>query len=120
MTIEVHDLKEFVYRWVECVSFHYELYPREIAVAKQFVLRYAVLSKAKENLKGKAAIDYNVMTEVKSKDSLTYMREELEMSFPVFKEYVRKLKSKGFFVDSTINSEFLVTGTEKSITVKWT
>ena len=105
MVISTTDEKEYVRKYLTALQGLMGFSPRELEIATQMVYRYRILLRAKDKLKGKKAKeDFNPMAMLKSKEVLGEITKELNMSFPVFRNYVSGLKHKGFFDGSEINS----------------
>jgi lipid II:glycine glycyltransferase (peptidoglycan interpeptide bridge formation enzyme) len=108
----------------------YSITGRELDVVHQFVLAYIKFSEYVEKLQdkadsesaGDADISYDIPSVhdlIKESKTLKSMREELNMSIPVFRNYVSSVKRKGFFLPGgRINTDFIPNKNETVITIK--
>lgn len=110
MELRVTSENDLVNRYVSVVGFIYGLNPRESAVATAFVVAYMNLSKVQSTQTEETPEEElitDVMVEVKSTEVLHGMVKFLGMPFTSFRNYVTKIKDKGFFVKGEINPDFL-------------
>lgn len=108
MTIKVTSEKAFVYSYVQLLQGRYGFTDRETEVASAMVLKLTVLTRAKTKLKvAKTREAYDPMLELKKPEVLAQVVGTLNMDFTVFRTYISKLKTKGFFNGGGINTDFV-------------
>jgi len=118
MVVKVKTEKEYVYRYMQAIQAYYRLSPREVDVASAMVYRFRVLETARSKFSSKQKRDdYDPMVELKKPTTLKLVCEELKMDFDVFRGYIKRLKDRTFFVDGTINSDFLPGKTKSSVEI---
>lgn len=104
MIIKAYSELEYIEKYLTALQGLMGLSARELQVAVLMVEKYIILDRAKQNLKTKNAREtFDVIKQLKSPESLQAMTKKLNMSFPVFRNYVSGLKHKGFFKNGTIN-----------------
>lgn len=120
MVINVTTEKDFVTKCLTMLGALSKWSKKETDVAIAMVLVYRMLQKRKtmqdENTPEEDRIDV-VMDKVKQKEVLANLALYLDMPFTSFRNYVSKLKSKGFFIDGTINPMFLLEGSSISVEI---
>lgn len=102
-----HDL---VVKYVSVVGFLYSLNKRESEVATSFVVAYRNISLIKANQDDQTPEEElvtDVMAVVRSSEVLHDMVKYLDMPFTSFRNYVAKIKVKGFFIKGKINPDFI-------------
>lgn len=108
MNIEVRTDKDLVERYVSLVGFMSGLNRREIEVATAIVLVYRrIVRKVKEGELEFTDDNPDLMAYLKDPTTLSNLALYLGMEFSSFRNYVSKLKSRGFFVGGVINPIFL-------------
>tara|TARA_R110000851_G_scaffold87648_1_gene191073 strand:+ start:27763 stop:28158 length:396 start_codon:yes stop_codon:yes gene_type:complete len=117
MIVKSSTEKEYIEKYLKALQGLTGMSDREIAVAASMALRYVQFTRIKETFKTQAGKDsYDPMTELKKKEALNEITKELNMSFPVFRNYVSALKRKGFFKGGDINPACLPKGNSTTIT----
>jgi hypothetical protein len=127
MVIRVKNNNMYVRKYIEIMGTVYSITGRELDVVHQFVLAYIKFSdyikEMEKNIEdGKDDKLYDVPSVhdlIKESKTLKSMREELNMSIPVFRNYVSSVKRKGFFLSGgRINKDFIPDKAETVITIK--
>ena len=126
MVLKYRNKSEYIHRFVSMVSMVYKLNGRESEIAAKFVEMYLHLRNTMSKLDEEGEeIPEDVITStayavVRSAESIKKLRAQLNMSTPVFRNYVSAMKAKGFFtVGGIINKDFLPDGNESVIQIMY-
>lgn len=120
MDIYASSEKDLVNKYLQLAGYMAGWNKRETEVAVAMVLVYAKLHRNKaagiydddEDTK-----DLDIMGLLRRPETLHNIALYLGMHFSSFRNYVSKLKTKGFFVGGSINPVFLVLDIEKVVTI---
>tara|TARA_R110000744_G_scaffold312424_5_gene419770 strand:+ start:5169 stop:5534 length:366 start_codon:yes stop_codon:yes gene_type:complete len=119
MTVTADSEKEYIRKYLLALQGLMGFSPRELDVAVLMVYRYKMLVRLQSKLKNKKAKeDFDPFQELKMPEVLGAITKELNMSFGVFKNYIRGLKAKGFFDVGSINSICVPEDGQTTITFK--
>jgi hypothetical protein len=120
MDIVLSDERSYVFSYVQLLQAKYKLTDREAQIASLLVYRYRILESVRSKFSTKKKREeYDPMVELKKPDTLKIITKELDMDFDIFRNYIKILKSKQFFVKGSIAPEFIPVGDVTTITVRW-
>lgn len=123
-TVTVDGRKEFFYTYMRFHAIESGFSAKEAAVAGEFLYfrnRYlnSPLKEMVEEVDDNDQLivvekDMTMMQQLKDKRTLNLMVKNLEMSFVVFRAYVKSLVEKEFFVNGEINKKYIPPRTFKT------
>jgi len=122
MEITATSEKDFITKYVSLVGSLAGFNKRETEVAVVLVLVYRRIQTEKANQPEdtpEEEVIRDVMEHLKTTPVLHNIAKYLDMPFTSFRNYVSKLKQKGFFVEGSINPSYLPEGNKALITIKY-
>lgn len=119
MIIKAISKEDYINKYMLTLKGIYKFSDREFEVARELVYRYFIVREGLSSLSVKDKDKINIMELLKKPDSLKFITDNLSMNFEVFREYIKSLKEKQFFLNGDINPIFIPNEGQTQITIKW-